>query len=62
MTVATGIITSIAGSSTSGSYSGDNGAASSAKLNSPTGVAVDSAGTSFLHVFDENLFIFTIKY
>ena len=38
------IITTIAGSSTSGSYSGDNGAATSATLNSPVGVAVDASG------------------
>ncbi len=41
----TDIITTIAGSSTSGSYSGDNGLATSAGLNSPVGVALDSAGT-----------------
>ena len=62
VTISTGIITTIAGSSTSGSYSGDNGAAASAELNSPTGVAVDSAGTSFLRTFGEHLVIFTIKY
>ena len=44
VTVATGIISTIAGSSTSGSYSGDNGAATSATLNSPEGVAVDASG------------------
>ena len=37
------IITTIAGTGTS-SYSGDNGAATSATLNSPTGVAVDASG------------------
>jgi sugar lactone lactonase YvrE len=45
VTVSTGIITTIAGSSTSGSYSGDNGPATSATLYNPYGVAVDSAGT-----------------
>ena len=44
VTVSTGIITTIAGSSTSGGYSGDNGAATSATLNSPRGVAVDTSG------------------
>ena len=48
VTVSTGIITSIAGSggtgSTSGSYSGDNGAATSAGLNFPAGVALDASG------------------
>ncbi len=38
------IITTIAGSSTSGSYSGDGGGATSATLNNPKGVTLDSAG------------------
>ncbi len=38
------IITTIAGSSTSGSYSGDNGQATSATLYGPYGVDVDTAG------------------
>lgn len=42
--VSTGIITTIAGSSTSGSYSGDDGQATSALLNYPYGVALDSSG------------------
>ena len=42
--VSTGIISTIAGSSTSGSYSGDNGAATSAALDRPNGVAVDASG------------------
>ena len=48
VTVSTGIITSIAGSggtgSTSGSYSGDDGAAISATLDFPCGVALDASG------------------
>ncbi len=44
MTVATGIISTIAGSSSSGAYSGDNGQATSAKLNYPESVAVDTSG------------------
>ncbi len=44
LTISTGIITTIAGSSTSGSYSGDNGPATSAALNTPTDLALDSAG------------------
>ena len=40
------VITTVAGSSTSGSYSGDNGQATSAYLYDPRGVAVDSSGTS----------------
>ena len=44
VTISTGIITTFAGTGT-GSYSGDNGPATSATLNYPNGVAVDSAGT-----------------
>ena len=44
VTESTGIITTIAGSSTSGSYSGDNGAATSATLYYPEGVALDASG------------------
>ena len=44
VTISTGIITTIAGTGTS-SYSGDGGAATSATLNYPLGVALDVAGT-----------------
>ncbi len=44
VTVSTGIITTLAGTGT-GSYSGDNAAATSAGLNNPYGVAVDASGT-----------------
>ncbi len=44
---ATGIITTIAGTSTSG-YSGDGAPASFAKLNWPNGLAVDGAGNVFI--------------
>ncbi len=46
VTVSTGIISTIAGSGATGtgSYSGDNGLATSATLNSPGGVALDSSG------------------
>ena len=43
VTVSTGIITLIAGTGTT-SYSGDNGAATSATLNYPAGVALDASG------------------
>ena len=41
--VSTGIISTIAGTGTA-SYSGDNGAATSATLNYPAGVALDASG------------------
>jgi hypothetical protein len=44
---ATGIITTVAGTGTSG-YSGDGGAATSAKLDYPNGVAVDSSGDIYI--------------
>ena len=43
VTVSTGIITTIAGTG-SASYSGDNGAATSATLNNPRAVALDASG------------------
>ena len=43
VTVSTGIISTIAGTGATG-YSGDGGAATSATLNYPIGVALDSAG------------------
>jgi len=43
----TGVLTLVAGNETQG-FSGDNGPATSAQLNSPEGVAVDSAGNLFI--------------
>ena len=43
----TGVITTVAGNGTAG-YSGDNGQATAAELNAPTGIAVDSAGDLFI--------------
>ncbi len=44
-----GVISTVAGvSSGSGSYSGDGGAATSAHLNSPTGICVDQAGNIYI--------------
>ena len=48
VTISTGIISTIAGSSTSGSYSGDGGQATSATLYNPVGVAFDSSGIIFI--------------
>ena len=55
VTVSTGIITTIAGSSTSGSYSGDDGPATSATLYYPTGVSLDASGNySFIVIIVSN--------
>jgi len=42
-----GVITTVAGNGTAG-YSGDGGAATNARLNAPTGVAVDALGNLFI--------------
>jgi uncharacterized alkaline shock family protein YloU len=47
VTISTGIITTIAGTGTA-SYSGDNGAATSATLNSPWDVALDTSGNVYI--------------
>jgi secreted PhoX family phosphatase len=49
--VSSGVITTVAGNGTQG-FSGDNGPAASAQLNSPAGVAVDSTGN--LYIADGN--------
>ena len=46
-----GVITTVAGTGTQG-FSGDGGAATAARLNRPTGVALDGAGN--LYIADEN--------
>ncbi len=48
VTVSTDIISTIAGSGTSGSYSGDNGIAISAGLSYPYSVTIDSSGTVYI--------------
>ena len=47
VTVSTGIISTIAGTGTA-SYSGDNGAATSAVLNNPIGVGLDTADNVYI--------------
>ena len=65
VTILTGIITTIAGSSTSVGFSGDNGAATSAKLYYPKGVGLDSSGIQYyfltLQIF-VTLFLSHIQY
>ncbi len=52
VTVLTGIITTIAGTG-SASYSGDNSQATSAALNNPHKVGIDSSGMTFvLHIYN----------
>jgi len=53
VTVATGIITTVAGTG-SGGYTGDSGAATSAKLYYPNGVSVDGAGNLYIADFGNN--------
>ena len=45
---ASGVLTRVAGSSTLPGYSGDGGVATSARLNQPSGVAVDAAGNLYI--------------
>jgi len=47
VTVATGVITTVAGNGTAG-YSGDGGLATSAELNGPVGIAADAAGDLYI--------------
>jgi sugar lactone lactonase YvrE len=52
--VSNGVITTIAGKGTEG-YSGDGGSATSAQLNNPLGVAVDSAGNVYITDFGNDV-------
>ncbi len=47
--IPTVILSTIAGNGGTGSYSGDNGQATSAALNTPLGVALDISGTHTHH-------------
>ena len=57
VTVSTGIISTIAGTGTD-SFSGDNGAATSATLSLSHGMALDAAGSIIYIVFLRYVFIF----
>ena len=43
-----GVITTVAGSSTTGAFGGDGGAATAARLNAPAGVALDRSGNLYI--------------
>ena len=45
---ASGFITTVAGSGTSGGFSGDGGLATNARLSSPEGMAIDSSGNLYI--------------
>ena len=57
------IISTIAGSSTSNGFSGDNGAATSAAMKQPRGVAVDSSGmknnSTTIILYNHNNYLFS---
>jgi len=48
VTVATGIISTVAGTVGSGGYSGDGGSATLAQINNPQGIALDAAGNLYI--------------
>jgi sugar lactone lactonase YvrE len=48
VTVATGIITTVAGSASSGTFGGDGGDATAAQIARPTAVALDSSGSLYI--------------
>ncbi|MGD0784340.1 MAG: Ig-like domain repeat protein [Sedimentisphaerales bacterium] len=51
--LSTGVISTVAGNGTQG-YSGDNGPATAASLNGPSGVAVDASGNLLIADFGDN--------
>ncbi len=59
VTVSTGIITTYAGTGTAG-YSGDGGAATSAGLDYPFGVALDSLGMKSTPYFAQSIKMFLL--
>ncbi len=57
ITISSGIISTIAGSSSTVSYSGDNGQATSAGLSYPDGVTLDSSGCFYYININYNIFL-----
>ena len=58
VTISTGIITTIAGNGGTGSYSGDNGQATSAALNGPSGITLDASGRTRIIRFLRIIYFF----
>ncbi len=61
LTIATGIISTIAGTGVAG-YSGDDVAATSSTFNCPAGVTVDSSGAQFIYFFSAYCVISPLRY
>ena len=61
VTISTNIITTVAGNGGTGSYSGDGGDATSAGLNQPLRIALDSSGTRIRQVVIILILIFILN-
>ena len=60
VTISSGIITTLAGTG-SGTYSGDNGPASSAAVYVPCGIRIDSSGTHHSALLSMILFLYVLR-